>query len=587
MKKSSKLIGVLLATGMFLGACDKNNGPAVNPTDNNKSAEEHVHSFGEWEVKKEATCKEAGSKERKCSGCDFVEKEELPQLTTHLFGDWEETAATCDRAGKKERTCAVCGTVETEDIAATGHSYGDWQETPATCAADGVKERTCTVCGALDTQVLPKLEEHSFDDWIYDVANDEVKRVCAVCGEKEVAATETPEATWAEADAKIIDDHFYGANIPYMAIEGETELEFSNNEAVKNAPNSTAEMLTAYYQAFGDNWVDNNSEVTEEKMIYRLTGLVETAEGKRYVNIYIYGMASGDNGNYITADGSGTFVFVIEDPYAYSISDTYLNLIAYYYFKASAEIPDIETEAYFEDYSGFWNSEKTWYTFCYGDIDAIFEEFTDALIELGYGYAGRDNSGYYCFVPEDEEVMVGVGYNSKNQVVIIRLTDLPGIPEINGDVLTGAAFNIDANATVYQSYEFTGASGAKYLAVASPTNGFAINKAAGHGIVVTESVGTVSGVKVKFNNQTAADVEIEVYASNEPFTIEDMFDEDNAKGLVMLGALSVDKDFQTQMTFQTEYKYVGFKVVGGTAFIDEITVAWTVPEADQSQAGDQ
>ena len=43
----------------------------------------HVHSFGEWKVTKESTCKETGTKERSCA-CGEKETETLP-LAGHDF----------------------------------------------------------------------------------------------------------------------------------------------------------------------------------------------------------------------------------------------------------------------------------------------------------------------------------------------------------------------------------------------------------------------------------------------------------------------------------------------------------------------
>ena len=37
----------------------------------------HKHSFGEWEVEKEATCTESGIKKRSCSSCDEVQTESI------------------------------------------------------------------------------------------------------------------------------------------------------------------------------------------------------------------------------------------------------------------------------------------------------------------------------------------------------------------------------------------------------------------------------------------------------------------------------------------------------------------------------
>ena len=124
MKKTSKILGLLLTTGMFLGGCDKEKAN-VNPTDDGKT-QQHDHNYGEWNITKPATCTEAGSKERVCSGCGEKETESIPKLDSHIFGEWDETK-------------------------------------PATCKEAGSKERACSICGAKETEVLPKLDTHTFD----------------------------------------------------------------------------------------------------------------------------------------------------------------------------------------------------------------------------------------------------------------------------------------------------------------------------------------------------------------------------------------------------------------------------------------
>ena len=544
MKKPSKLLGVLFATGMLLGACDKA-ASDVNPNDGD-GATAHVHSFGDW-VETPATCKEAGKKERVCA-CGEKESEVLPKLTTHTFGEWEEVdPATCKDPGKKERVCSVCGAKEEEELPKlTTHTFGDWVETPATYEADGLKERVCSVCGEKEQEVIPMLVK-----------------------------------TWGDNDRAILDNYFYGIDLPYMEIEGETEFEYDarGKEAEKTAPVCSAEILAAYYAKFGAGYVDNGSEVSDSKMIYRLTGVVETEAGDRYVDIYMFGYAEDENGKgYITADGSGMFVLDIVDPYVYALSDTYINLIAYYYFDEEVEIPDLECYAYYEDDSSEFNSSKTWYTLCFGDPDEIFDEIAAKLMSVGFEYAGRDSTGYYCFVPQDQEILVALGYIPSYGLVAIRVTDLPGLPEINGDVLSGATFNVNPDDTSYQEYTLVADSGAEYLAFASSNSGFVINARDNHGIVVTKSIGTVNGVKIQFNEECPDTVTVKVYGSNDPFTTADMYDETNAKNLVLLGTLYVDADFLAIMQFQTEYAYIGFKAEGGGAFIDAITISWTVPE---------
>lgn len=118
------------------------------------------HKAGEWEIVEEASCTEAGSRERRCTECDEVlDTEEIP-AAGHKAGAWEVTEeATCTEPGKEEQNCEECGELlNTRKISATGHQFGSYQVVKkATVLAKGIKARTCTLCGKEQTVSLPKL----------------------------------------------------------------------------------------------------------------------------------------------------------------------------------------------------------------------------------------------------------------------------------------------------------------------------------------------------------------------------------------------------------------------------------------------
>lgn len=76
--------------------------------------------------KVDATCTEAGyTGDEVCTNCGMViaKGEEIAALG-HTWGEWEVTKdATETEAGEKARTCEVCGEMETEVIAATGEPW--------------------------------------------------------------------------------------------------------------------------------------------------------------------------------------------------------------------------------------------------------------------------------------------------------------------------------------------------------------------------------------------------------------------------------------------------------------------------------
>ena len=183
---------------------------------------QHVHTFGDWQVKKPATCEKtglkerfctdtncnkkeirkipalghdlketviteptcgtAGSKEVTCSRCDFKEVTELPATGNHAYGDWVIVKeATCTEEGLRTQTCANCGDVIEEVIKATGHTFGEWTvTTPATCDTEGQEERTCESCKETETRTIPALG--------HDLKEEIVKEpTCGEAGSKKIS----------------------------------------------------------------------------------------------------------------------------------------------------------------------------------------------------------------------------------------------------------------------------------------------------------------------------------------------------------------------------------------------------------------
>ena len=175
------------------------------------------HTFGEWEVIKEATEEAEGSKERTCTVCECKVTESIEKLAhTHTFAEeWSRDETNHWHA-------ATCGCSDVE-LQKTEHTFGEWEVIKeATEEAEGSKERTCTVCDYKATEKIEKLEHthkfatgwtsdtenhwhastcghevtegktaHTFGDWtVTKVATKEAKgskeRVCTVCNYKEV-----------------------------------------------------------------------------------------------------------------------------------------------------------------------------------------------------------------------------------------------------------------------------------------------------------------------------------------------------------------------------------------------------------------
>ena len=186
------------------------------------------HIYGDWRETKPATETEAGSRERDCTVCDYVQTETIPMLEhEHSYGDWQKDKTqhwkecrcgektevgnhtfddwtitkepTTTETGSRERTCSVCEYTQKETIPVhvhsihdetwkyddinhwqecscgeklnvANHAYGEWRVTkPATETEEGSKARDCTVCDYVQTETIPMLKhEHSYGDWQKD-----------------------------------------------------------------------------------------------------------------------------------------------------------------------------------------------------------------------------------------------------------------------------------------------------------------------------------------------------------------------------------------------------------------------------------
>ncbi|MBE6573878.1 MAG: hypothetical protein E7652_05745 [Ruminococcaceae bacterium] len=72
------------------------------------------HYWGKWEITKEASCKEEGSRKRSCTDCGEIQTEAIAKLE-HTFGEWTVVKeATSSSNGLKKRSCKNCSEAETE-----------------------------------------------------------------------------------------------------------------------------------------------------------------------------------------------------------------------------------------------------------------------------------------------------------------------------------------------------------------------------------------------------------------------------------------------------------------------------------------
>lgn len=173
---------------------------------------QHVHTFGDWQVKKPATCEKTGLEERFCTDTDCNKKEirKIPALG-HDLKETVITEPTCGTAGSKEITCSRCDFKDTKEIPATGnHAYGDWVIVKeATCTEEGLRTQTCANCGDVIKEVIPKVD-HTWNEGEVSkqptcTENGERTFTCTVCQETKTEVAEDLPAighNWSDWEVK-------------------------------------------------------------------------------------------------------------------------------------------------------------------------------------------------------------------------------------------------------------------------------------------------------------------------------------------------------------------------------------------------
>ena len=176
-----------------------------------ESSDEVEHSFSDWKITKNASCTDAGIKERICEVCGKTETQTIAK-TGHKSVTDKAIPATCTTDGKTEGShCSVCGAVikAQEIIKATGHKFGNWTTTKsATCTESGTQIRKCETCGATESKSLSaKGHTEVVDKAIPATCTTDGKTEgshCSVCGAV-IKAQTTITATGHKSSGWIVD----------------------------------------------------------------------------------------------------------------------------------------------------------------------------------------------------------------------------------------------------------------------------------------------------------------------------------------------------------------------------------------------
>ena len=118
------------------------------------------HQSTYWEIDKQATCTEDGSKHKECTVCHEKLDTEVIESLGHDLVHHEKQDPTCTEKGHKAYdTCTRCSYTTYEELSAIGHTESEWIiDKQATCMKIGIKHKECTVCHEkLDTEVIESL----------------------------------------------------------------------------------------------------------------------------------------------------------------------------------------------------------------------------------------------------------------------------------------------------------------------------------------------------------------------------------------------------------------------------------------------
>ena len=220
-------------------------------------------------------------------------------------------------------------------------------------------------------------------------------------------------------------------------------------------------------------------------------------------------------------------------------------------------------------------------------IDSYYEDLSEdyiaLLLENGFtidDYTWEDT----CYVYDNGQayIEIFVDYDGGNYLEIYfeesRKIDAGETPE--GDfahTLTGGFFGIKAGETAYDTYK-KGVEGVVYEAQASAGSnadggkGLQIrSKNSNSGVIAHSDDRTCKYITFTFDANTQAGRKIDIYASNTPFTIGQMYGSTATK----VGTINYDSSNLTQTyTFTTEYAYVGFRSGDGAVYLKNVVMGW-------------
>lgn len=135
------------------------------------------------------TCTENGGTAEICTLCNaVVSLKDVKPAFGHSFGPWELVReAVCDREGQEQRVCSTCGEAETRQLPKPDHVFPEeWTlSKEATCKAEGEERKACRNCGEEQTRKLPKVDHNYIPEVVAPTCYSQgyTRHTCPWCGD--------------------------------------------------------------------------------------------------------------------------------------------------------------------------------------------------------------------------------------------------------------------------------------------------------------------------------------------------------------------------------------------------------------------
>ena len=149
------------------------------------------------------------------------------------------------------------------------------------------------------------------------------------------------------------------------------------------------------------------------------------------------------------------------------------------------------------------------------------------------------------------------------------------VPATVTHTLTSSFFNIPDKKSEYDTYKKTTADGASYEAQAASTHGLQIrSKNSTSGVIGHFEGKSCQSMTFTIDSNTYSDRTIDIYASNTPFSIKNMYDSSDNKVASLTYSSSDASTSTLTYTFTENYSYIGFRSNDGAIYLTSVEIIW-------------